>query len=264
MARDNRIRKIRSSNEPDYSERDDLFAQINERNAKVKEYDGGIKEYADLADTEKLAKAELLRKTGLVAFINKRCEDCGIEFGHKGLFIGNDAMLHWEVFFPMMDSYGSFNKTYQDTIRYIMLILEKIGVPQDNIIKNIYYYSPKQEQEDAGSSIPIKKIPAEAIYVSVDEALITGLIEKAVEDRYTPIKKKFDKAAGQSNHELISVAELIEKETGRQVADPHSEKIRSYSDTVIEDIKTDIRKKVTDELLGGIAKSAGPEECPSL
>lgn len=258
MADERRKPKIRSSATPDYSDRDELLEQIGARDEKAREYYAAAKEHDDLAASEKLAKAELLSKTGLAAFVTKRCEERGLKFDYEGFWIDNASNLRNDVEYFILRIDGNSASQNIKKMNCLIGILEEIGISKDHIKKWLKYAHPLGED---GKKMKEHPLPAESLYIPIDQSVITGLIEKETEKRLEPIKQRFERAARLAASELGEVSRMIAKTTEDEIADEHPELEMGFSEKHLESAREAIRRKVTDELLGReLTKSAGKEE----
>ena len=237
-------RRVRSSVHQDFSDLDSLLGQMEAIEEKAKEHQDTANEHAALANEELKAKATLLQDSNIPAFVQKCCEEKGLKFEGPAFILDGNANLRLNTKFVA----GSVQN--QQVMQIITRTFGAIGVPDNYITRGLGYFDVQ-----IGESQQTMPVALESLYFPVNQQTLQGLIEKATEDRFESIKSKYNQAASAPSHEnLMEVGQLIEKETGYEVIDDAPEKSMRFTDAVQSRIKNDIRRKVTDELLGDLAR----------
>jgi len=246
-------RRVKSSASPDYSDLDGLFEKMEEKDTKAKEYQDVAEENIALANQELAAKASLLLKTNIIAFVKKRCEEKGIHPENIMFVVDDTANLRHRSMFLV----GPIENPY--VMQRIAYALAEIGIPINNTKKILMYVNAQIGMDKTEQTVPV-----ENMHITIDQQTIQGLIEKAVEDRFQPIREKYERAAQTSSREeFMEVGRLIEKETGIETIEESPDEIlddgtpkkpKSFTEAAQARVKDDIRRKVTDELLGELGR----------
>jgi len=216
---------------------DAVLENAREREGRIKSYREAAQEHLDLKDSELLANAEMLRKTGFLDFIKAKCAKVSEDF-----IINDNCNLRNGGFYlvPMnkeKDKPGYY-KDIQKNLTGIETALNDLGIPKDDIVRFTWFAEGKADFKDN------PKVPAEGIYVNLTADIVEKIIEKETEVRLAIVKKPFEDAL----EKLKETSKALEEQTGQEVFDDHPERSMGFTERFIENTRDDIRRKVKEDI----------------
>lgn len=238
MAKNRPIRRIQSSAAPDFSGLMALKAGLTKKQDEIRALQECTDDvaHAGMIESAQSAIAQLLVTTNIAAFINRRCEENGIDFQYdeseqdKGdFYICEDGTARQQADFPL----GHYK------LVAIKRVLNEIGIPKSAI----------REEKSTNEKEQGRKYDVVTPYIEITSEVIDGLIDKAVADAMGPILKKLEKAAKGAAPALKKASAMIARATGEDVIDERPE-AQLYSTQMLVGIGRDIKRKLIAEMLG--------------